>query len=180
MLPGFSGTRILEVHQRATALAAHLKVGISHGPILAPTSGALGGVRPVRLKVDAQVLGVRLPDELGGIVQGGEAARPAGLFVAAIALHPLVGPETAAVAVAATGVALLVEMRRPRDLRPLLTGARARRLLIVTMVCVVTTAVFWGRGYVRTLGTEQFIQILAYTRTPHHYIPSLFAAVFER
>ena len=82
----------------------------------------------------------------------GEAARPAGLFVAAIALHPLVGPETAAVAVAAAGVALLVEMRRPRDLRPLLTGARARRLLIVTMVCVVTTAVFWGRGYVRTLG----------------------------
>ena len=106
----------------------------------------------------------------------GEAARPAGLFVAAIALHPLVGPETAAVAVAAAGVALLVEMRRPRDLWPLLTGARARRLLIVAMVCVVTTAVFWGRGYVRTLGTEQFIQILAYTRTPHHYIPSLFAA----
>ena len=106
----------------------------------------------------------------------GEAARPAGLFVAAIALHPLVGAETAAVAVAAAGVALLVEMRRPRDLWPLLTGARARRLLIVAMVCVVTTAVFWGRGYVRTLGTEQFIRILAYTRTPHHYIPSLFAA----
>ena len=31
-LPGFSGTRVLEVHQRATALAAHLKVGISHWP----------------------------------------------------------------------------------------------------------------------------------------------------
>ena len=34
--------------------------------------GALGGVRPVRLKVDAQVLGFRLPDELVGIVQGGD------------------------------------------------------------------------------------------------------------
>ena len=45
-LPGFSGTRILEVHQRATALAAHLKVGISHGPILAPTSGYAAGHVP--------------------------------------------------------------------------------------------------------------------------------------
>ena len=34
--------------------------------------GALGGVRPVRLKVDVQVLGGRLPDELVGIVQGGD------------------------------------------------------------------------------------------------------------
>jgi hypothetical protein len=106
----------------------------------------------------------------------GEALRAALLFVAATALHPLVGFETAAVALAAAGAALIIDASRPSPLRPRLPGREMARLLALGAVVGTAFYMLYGGEQVRTLTTERFIHILAETRAPHHLVPSRFGA----
>lgn len=110
----------------------------------------------------------------------GATWRPALLFVGAAVLHPLVGAETAAVALGASALALLAgtmaadRQRGDHDGGSLIAGF-ARLAAIAAVVGVVGWALYGG-AQARTLSTERFIQILAEARGPHHYIPSRFGA----
>lgn len=105
-----------------------------------------------------------------------EAVRPALLFVAATVLHPLVGAETAAVALAAAALALVADTSTGTPLRSRLIGADAGRLAVVGLVVAGAAAFLYGEAQAQTLSAERFIHILAEARGPHHYIPSRFGA----
>jgi hypothetical protein len=106
----------------------------------------------------------------------GEALRPVLLFVPAMALHPLVGAETAAVALAAAGAAQVIDAPSPRSLRLRLRSRGMARLVAVGAVLGAAFYLLYGGGQAQTLTTERFIHILAETRAPHHLLPSQFGA----
>lgn len=90
---------------------------------------------------------------------------------AAIALHPLIGFETAAVGLAAAGATAIAGPGWP-DWR-----SRAARLAAVCAATAAMLAAAWllfGREMEETLSTTEFIHILAVVRAPHHYLPSTF------
>lgn len=90
---------------------------------------------------------------------------------AAIALHPLVGFETAAVGLAAAGATALAGPGWPDG------RSRTVRLAAVCAAMAAMLAAAWlffGREMEKTLSTSEFIHILAYVRAPHHYLPSTF------
>lgn len=105
----------------------------------------------------------------------GRTLAPLAAFVAALVLHPLVGAETAAIAVAAAGLALLVPAARPAELGHPLSRREVIRLLGMTAMIVLAGWLLYGGAVGQTsLDTERFIRILAEARGPHHYIPSRF------
>jgi hypothetical protein len=104
----------------------------------------------------------------------GAVARAVPAFVVAMALHPLVGAETAAIALAATAVAVVAGAADLRAAWATLLGAELRRLLAGGAAIGVAAYLLYGGSSPRTLSTERFIRILAEARGPHHYLPSLF------
>ena len=104
----------------------------------------------------------------------GRAVAPLMLFVAAILLHPLVGAETAVIAVAAAGLVLLARLPEEADPWRLLGGHDMARLLGMGAAIVLAMWLLYGGGQQSSLPTDRFIRILAEARGPHHYIPSRF------
>jgi len=104
----------------------------------------------------------------------GRTVRPLLLFVAAIGLHPLVGAETAAIAVAAAGLALVARSSRPPELWESLTGKEARRLVVMVAAILTVTYLLYGGCQAHSVSTSRLIQVLADARGPHHYLPSRF------
>jgi len=105
----------------------------------------------------------------GQAVLCGLAAGIAALF------QPLLGLETGAVALAALTVQWL--LARKSAVSPE-SPLRVSRLLVGGAIFVLFAALvlapYWSSG--GRLATEQFIQIAAEFRNPHHYIPSAFPA----
>jgi len=104
----------------------------------------------------------------------GRTVRPLLLFIAAIGLHPLVGAETAAVAVAAAGLALVARFPRPPELWASLAGKEMRRLVVMAATLLAVTYLLYNGDQAHSLSTSRFIQVLADARGPHHYLPSRF------
>ena len=100
------------------------------------------------------------------------------LFAIAMVIHPLVGMETAAVALAAAAMdAGLTLWRGESDWSE--AWGRLRRLTSVALVLAFAGYLMYYDLYhdaAHTLDTERFIHILAETRAPHHFLPSQFGA----
>jgi len=95
-------------------------------------------------------------------------------FLASLAaiIHPLLGLETGAVALAAVGVSTVLEARHGRtDLGRLLRG-RFLHLLLAAALLGLTVLVFWAGRQSSSLSDAEFIDLIARFRHPHHYLPS--------
>ena len=104
----------------------------------------------------------------------GEVLRPALLFIVAIAMHPLVGAETAAVALAAAGITTLyAAVGTAVDWRPVVVGT-VRRLGAIALAVAGAMFLLYRGELTGSLSTERFIHIIAETRAPFHYLPSTF------
>ena len=96
------------------------------------------------------------------------------LAMVAIPVHPLVGLESGAIGLMAHCLHILFPASKPID------GARARaRQLVGACVCgfalLGALHLLFGQAMERSLSTYQFIDILCYSRAPHHYLPSTFS-----
>ncbi len=97
------------------------------------------------------------------------------LFAVAIVVHPLVGMETAAVALGAAATDAGVTFWKGGLGRAQVLG-RLRSLAIVALVLALAGYLLYYDLYrdAHTLDTERFIHILAETRAPHYFLPSQF------
>ena len=160
---------LLDGDRLAGFTAAILVVSVSSFP--------LGLVTDIRFP-DFQSASLAIPGCLAAIWAGlrGKAVLAACLAGISSLPHPLYGIETGAIAI---GTALCVGL-----LDPSFPPTRARlaavliRFLAATTILIGAALVFWvipQMGHSgESLTTRETIDILAYFRAPHHYIPSLF------
>jgi len=104
----------------------------------------------------------------------GESVRPVLLFFAAIALHPLVGAETAGVALAAAAIAAIWEAVGVRRSWRSIAGGIFVRLAAMAAFLGAATYFLYRGELAGSVTAERFIHIVAETRAPFHYLPSRF------
>ncbi len=98
----------------------------------------------------------------------GDLVAPAVLLPVAILFHPLVGAETAAIALGAATCVLIWRAFETGFNRATAAGL-ARIASLAALLGIWFIALYGGRT--QTLSPERFIHIIG-TRAPHHYLPS--------
>jgi hypothetical protein len=147
----------------SSAAAPRLAGGLVLGVLAFGTGGA---THLARQFVEPSLLA--RPLALGGLwgLLGGGTVWPFAFFATAIAIHPLVGAETAAV-VALAGVSAWVTTK-PRS------GSFPWRYLWTLAGLAIWSWLLWGGRYGSSADIGEFRLILAEIRHPHHYLPSTF------
>ncbi|MCH7824969.1 MAG: hypothetical protein IH849_09230, partial [Acidobacteria bacterium] len=98
----------------------------------------------------------------------GESVRPVLLFLVAIALHPLVGAETAGVALAAAAIAATWEAVGKRRSWRVIAGGVFGRLAAMAAALGAAMYFLYFSERAGSVSTERFIHIIAETRAPFH------------
>ena len=96
----------------------------------------------------------------------------------ASAMHPLIGLETGAIGLATAGLAVLLDPDMVRNSTGRAIAKKIAKVLIGACILGATAYILWISKYEKTLDTDQFMNIVAYFRHPHEYIPSTWP-VFE-
>ena len=165
----FASRDLLHSDTNASYLAAVLVVSVS--------SFSLGLVTDIRF-VDFQPASLAIPGCLLAIWAGIRGKPVLAALLAGISSlsHPLYGVETGAIAIGTAFLSLVIQHSRPVNLRTL--QAVVFRCAAASVLLAVAAFVFWINPQIThaqaPVPDREIIDILAYFRAPHHYIPSQF------
>jgi hypothetical protein len=106
----------------------------------------------------------------------GLAERPvlaAVLIVAVCPIHPQVSLEVGAIALATAGISAVIFRNTDRSSGQASRTRQGVHTLVGCVILAISIAAFWLPGAApKNLEVSEFIQILAYFRHPHHFVPS--------
>ena len=167
-----------------TAFAARDIAGSTVGAMIAATMAAT--LNPFYLGSDAALtVNVLTPEYLAmpfcllALWMGirGNAALAAAVSIPSIAIHPSIGLEAGAIALAAAAARRAVSFLK-RPARP--TAPSVANLILASAILAGAAVLLWLApailtGTLSTMETSEFARIYAYSRRPHHLIPSAWA-----
>lgn len=87
-------------------------------------------------------------------------------------IHPLVGFEAGAIGLATAGLSVFFSTDIDKEHRKKILVKKAAAVFLGVCILAATAVIFWAGRIPKSLDTEQFVNLVAYFRHPHHYVPS--------
>ena len=142
--------------------------------IMGTPASTLGGILPLA-QIELTPFSIACPFALASLWAGlrGRPSLSLILILIACPIHPQISLEVGCIALATVGFSKIIFRDKSVSLKQSIRSKQFVLTIICFLILCLTIAVFWlPREKIQKLEKSQFIQILAYFRHPHHFIPS--------